>query len=379
MSEYHHPSYFIQQAGSQSGEYFDDILGVNDFNVQDLDYGFGNDQFLEQPEELPNDQAILPAEDYLNHEEPQESLPNVDVESQFDANEFWEGQGEVSSVENTFPATEHPTHGQPRHDESNGSSPSRNDLNEFVDQEDFPNLQNTIPAYDPFSNVQAEDVLANGQQHIHFEVGDDEWDDFPEIPDTVAQNEHRIEKPLEKAKRTGSSNHNSRSQHTHKHVSPVYHVSNPQGDFNIPAASPNLYSVENGEGSVANTPGIDSGYGTLDPSREGTSGQLSAAPYQMNNAAQRSGLGNMQNGQGPAYASQHPGTDNKCKKVKKQAKEKPAESDPNFDPANDLNYYAEDPDTGVIESRRRNGWGRTGTRNGVEVWLNPETDEWRKS
>lgn len=346
MSEYHHPSYFIQQAGSQSGEYFDDIFGVNDFNVQDLDYGFGNDQFLEQPDELPNDQAILPAEDSLNHEEPQESLPNVDVHSQSDANEFWEGQGEVSSLENTFPSNEHPTHGQPRHDESNGPSPSRNDLDEFVDREDFSSLQNTIPAYDPFRNIQPEEVLANGQQQ--YSDFNEEWDDFPEIPDTVA------------------------------HGNPVYHATNPQGNLNIPAASPNLYSVENGEGSVANTPGIDSGYGTLDPSQEGTSGQLSAAPYQMNNAAQQSGPGNMQNGQGPAYASQHPGANNKGRKGKKQAKEKPAESDPNFDPANDLNYYAEDPDTGVIESRRRNGWGRTGTRNGVEVWLNPETDEWRK-
>lgn len=127
---------------------------------------------------------------------------------------------------------------------------------------------------------------------------------------------------------------------------PTHDVPSPQEDLELFAAG---QTAENGEVSKINTPGADSGCGTLDPSPEATE---------------------------PASQGQKTNTDNedgtKVKKVR-------AEADPNFDPANDLYCYPEDPMTGVVESRRHEGWGRTGMRNGLEVWFNPKTEEWLES
>lgn len=181
---------------------------------------------------------------------------------------------------------------------------------------------------------------------------------------------------LQKLKRTGSSKHGG---HAQKHASPVYHTPNPQDRFNPSSASPDLPTVENGEGPVISASGIDSGCGKYIPARDATFGPFSTTPDQVSNAVGIPSLGNIYNSRNPAYPSPYQETYNEdVADDVEEAEIEVEDKEPGFDPAADLNYYAEDPKTGVIESRRRKGWGRTGMRNGVEVWFNPKTEEWRK-
>lgn len=347
------------------------------------DSNFDHEELLKEQEKIAEMLQTVSAMESVSQEQPQEGLANVDPQSSYQPNEVPEYEGETSGLPDTNTLTDNASHDQPQADllaEGHQSEPEPKESVE--DRGEVPSLRNLIPAEDSFAEIQQEDSLTDSQNQAEFEFdmsASENWQNlvangsFSQIPYTDTHDEQRISKRAEKPKQSGTAKHKSRRQDSQSHTSPVYHAPSPQLRFSTSAA---LHSVGYGEGPFVNTPGIDSGYGTLNPSREATFGPLSATPNQTSNAVQHSGLANMHDGLDPVYSSHHPGTYTACTEG---AKKEAAEDDQNFDPADDLNHYPEDPTTGVIESRRRKGWGRTGTRNGVEVWFNPETKQWRKS
>ena len=335
----------------------------------EIDY----DELRREQEAIARMLQMNATEEPSSFDDATKSLAGTQQEPQYEVEEAVEDQGRPSKLQSTIFENKFANHGQqpvvlPNEDhqeqvESNAfgevhegmriphrTDPGNDSFN--FDQSQLGLLNAGLPAgFDPEQYRKEREELASaslqhGQSEFQFDFGfpDSRSDpvNYPitgessSLPDTVADNEQRVQKRLQKAKQTASSkpkDHHHRPA-VQKQMKPAYHASSPQGEHDKSAAG---QIVENGEGSKVNTPGVDSGYGTLNPSPEATD---------------------------PASSGQNINTDNEGgQKVKKGR----AEAEPNFDPANDLNHYPEDPETRVVESRRREGWGRTGTRRGVEV------------
>ena len=339
------------------------------------------DELMAEQEEIARMLNAIAANEPTSHEQPRDSLPDTNRVPQYEV----EDQLGVSSLQNTIPEGASANHGQQQFGLPNDEHQDHSELNAFGEfNEGMRSLQRIHPANDSSNFGQSqvdllneefphgfdleqfrkdeEELASAGPQtsgpgfQLDFDFSDIRSDlahntitgGFSNTPDIVADNEQRVQKRLQKAKQTGSSKSKNRRPPVRKQIRPVHHAPNPQGDASTSVATRIPPNLDNGEGSEVNTPGVDSGYGTLNPSPETTD---------------------------PAYSNNNINTNNEGVKKTKKVR---AEADPDFDPANDLNYYPEDPETGVIESRRREGWGRTGLRNGVEVWFNPDTEEWRK-
>lgn len=399
-----------EMAGDQN------VLQINEHSNHDqgqagLPYGILHsrseewNEALDEREEVLDTRNVVSANVPASHE-PQGSLPNVEHRSQDAPKQFTENRGK-SPDQDVPPQSSSLNSSQPQEDSANGGHHSQSESNESREsQQDLPSLQAPSSATDSFNfedtdfgipdpeplpefdleryrldgEGQASAGMPNGGQQ-----SDDEFD-FSDIlsgpanqtildgssrtPELVADDEQRVQKRLRKAKQTGSSKPKHRRAPTQKRLSPK-----PQGGSITSTARPSIRPVRSGDDSGVNRLGIDPGYGTLKHFPKRTFGPFPATPYQMGSAVQQSGFDNTHGGQFQAYSSQEP---EEYDEDVAEVGEDIAESDPNFNPANDLNYYTEDPKTGVRESRRRKGWGRTGTRNGVEVWFNPKTGEWRK-
>lgn len=375
----------------------------------DLPYGIFDveepNEELKGREEVSEVQDVASAKERASHEKAQKKLPNAEHRSQHELNDISDTQGELPDLQDVPPQVGSSSSSQPQEGPVDGGHHSLSESNDNREShQDPPSLQDPSSATDSFYfpdtdfGISPAELLpdfdlerykleggeeASAGMPNNGQLPNDEFD-FSNIlnksvdhtipdgssraPDLVADDEQRVQKRLGKAKQRGSSKARQRGPLLSKQHAPDLH-----GNLDTSAAGPSTRAANNGQDSVFRKSGIDSVYGN--PSQGPTRGSLLVTPYQMNNAIQRSGSGNMRGGQSPAHSSQHP---EEYGEDEADADEDIAESDPNFNPANDLNYYAENLNTGVIESRRRKGWGRTGMRNGVELWLNPETGEWRK-
>lgn len=379
MSGEHQPSYSAQQTGSENGDYYDDLLGVETFDARDFERDFGDFEFSDFPEEPTSKQDVVPTETPLSHGKPQENQPNAEVRSYVDANESAELQ-EVSSLQDIIPADRVSSCDQPQVVQSNGEHETHFDLNDFEDGEDSLDHQNSISPQNSFGNDQLEGGLNNSQPLFQFEFSAEDWkayddhmanEDFPEIPDTETQHGQRIERRLEKAKSSGDSKHHSRQQHhAYQHVGPVYH--DPYSPGNIDDSSNLTESpMDSRQWSAVNTPAMDSGYGTAAMSRETTHALMSATPYQLGNTVGHSSSGNMQGASYDMYAAANSPTDDTHGAYDEDDEEEDVPSQPTFE-------TFEERDPLIVQNPRKAKWGQTGTRNGLEVWFNPETSKWRK-
>lgn len=163
--------------------------------------------------------------------------------------------------------------------------------------------------------------------------------------------------------------------------------------------------VDNQQWSAVDTPGADSGNATASLPTETTRGPGSTAPYQLGNAVDHSSLGNMQGGSGDVDTTANPVTDENNdvhedenedgeddengdeKEDEEEDEDEDVDVDVNVPHDTDFETY-EEHDPLIVETpppppkenskRPPPKWGRTGTRNGQEVWFNPTTSKWRK-
>ena len=379
MSGEYQPSYSAQQTGAENWDYYDDLLGVEPYDAHNFERDFGGFEFSDFPEESTSEQNVASAETLLTHGQPQEGLLNAEVLSHVDANESGEIQ-EVSSLGIPMPANGAPSYNRSQAPHSNGEHETQFDFNDFEHGEEFQDLQNFISAQDSFGTDQLEGGLGNGQPQFQFEFSAEDWkayddhmanEDFSGIPDTGIQHEQRVERRLEKAKSSGTSKHHSRQQHhPNQHVGPVYY--DPYSPGNIDNSS-NLTEcpMDGRQLSAVNTPVLDSGYGTAMMSRETTNGLMSAPQHQLGDTIGYSSLGNMQLGSSDMYAAAYPPANGAYDAYDEEDEEEDVPSQPTFE-----TYEEHDPL--IVQNSRKAKWGRTGTRNGLEVWFNPETSKWRK-
>ena len=362
MSHYP-PSYFLQQSENDR----DNTIDPSIFPEASLDYLFADDEVPAYPDGPVGDQNAIPEITDRNssgHEEPQGNFTNREPQLEVDYDELTREQEGISRMLESFVANEPSSL-----DDANESLPfqeSQYEVEESVEnQAGASGPQNTIGNVSanhgqqqagPPNDEHPEQVDPNAFEEFHHEIRNLQgaryigtWESS-EIPDAVADDDQRIQKRLQKAKQTGTCKPKDRRRRpaAQKQSKPAHNTFSPQGNLDTSAAGHNPQILNNGERSEGNTPGVDSGYGTLNPSPEAVE---------------------------PANSGHNINTNNEGVKKVREAR---AEADPSFDPANDLNHYPEDPATGVIESRRRPGWGRTGLRNGVEVWFNPFTEAWGK-
>ena len=361
MSDYS-PSYFAEQSEHDQG----DLLDPSIVDESNLDYLFAEvDAPAYQDRQVGNSNAIteITEDDFSAHEGPQAGLINEGSEPEIDYDELQRDQEAIALMLQTIAANEPGSL-----DDANESLPvteqgPQYEVSESEDQGRAPSLKHDNPENDPANQRFRKDEkevasagLGHGQPGFQFDLDTPgprsdpvnhtiTWDSSS-LRETVVDHDQRVQRRLQKAKQTESSKPKDRRRRpaVQKQDRSAHHVSSLQDDLDTSAPG---QTVEDGEGSIVNSPGVDSGYGTLNPSPEATD---------------------------PASPGQDTKPDNEGgKKVRKVR----AEADPDFDPAHDLYYYPEDPKTGVIESRRREGWGRTGMRKEVEVWFNPDTKEWR--
>ena len=360
----HPPSYFLQQ----SEDYQDNPLDPSMFDESNLDYLFADDQPLAYPDGLVSGQNAIPEiteQHSSSHEVPQGDFTNEEHQLESDYDELMREQEAISRMLETFAAQEPSSLDDAN--ESLSIQESQYEVEESVEDQggvSQSSLPNSILENNSANHGQQQVGLPNDRNQEQVEpkafgefhagtrklqcAGNTVVGGTPAFPDAVADDEQRIQKRLQKAKQTATSKPRDRRRRpaTQRQIKPAHNASGPQGDLETSAAGHDLQATKKGEASEVNTPGVDSGYGTLNPSPEAME---------------------------PANSGQDINTNDEAVTKAKSVR---VEADPNFDPANDLNHYPEDPETGVTESRQRPGWGRTGLRNGVEVWFNPYTEEW---
>lgn len=129
----------------------------------------------------------------------------------------------------------------------------------------------------------------------------------------------------------------------------------------------------------ANTPGADSVYDPAARSRGSTHSVTPAIPHQANNAVQRPEPSSAHRApSATTTAVRHPPADNHADSDDEYFNESDEESEgSSVSDHPDFETYAEN-DPLIVPDPPRQNWGRTGRRNGQEVWFNPEIKLWRK-
>ena len=338
MSEYELPSQFVEDG--QNEENFDDLLDLELFGGADVD----GEQALNLPDESINQQDVAPSGTPGVHEQEQEDPSNADVLPPLNFDDFLEPQDFVSDPENGI-----------RDNEALGGVSA---------QAGLPDLEHQPQsgAADPSGTG----LPANGQTNLEqlpqfdFDVfNSQEWRDYANTGadldiDDILGTAVREEQQSQDHELEG---YNYGQDNLGQDVGTSSHLVEPL--------------TASRQRSPANTPSVDSGYGTAAMSREATHGLTPATPHQAEHAVGRPRPSNAQLGQSATTtAARHPlageyaDTDDE------------SESSSVSDEVEYATYEQNDPL--ILEDPPQDKWGRTGMRNGQEVWFNPETHKWRK-
>ena len=214
----------------------------------------------------------------------------------------------------------------------------------------------------------------NGLQQFQFEFNAEELnqiDDlvagrsFAEVPDTDAHDDQRISKRLEKGKGESSQDH------SHKQKRPAYH--SPYSHEAVEDSYDHVSPSGSQQLSAVNTPIVDSGYGTARMSRGSTNGLIPTTSKQSNHVVGQASHGGTQ-----TIPIINPST-NEADADTDDAEDSDSDDDLDEDVPNDVTFETyEENDRLIVEDPPRKNRGRTGVRNGHEVWFNPKTSKWRK-
>lgn len=377
MSEAHHPSYFLQQPEELDGNYYDDILGQNTFDVDNFDVDFGNNEHY--PEEATSDQNIGPVKDHLNHKQPQAGLAHKEKKVQVDQEESGEDREDLSTLQNLATAYDQLNHEGPQAALSSEECQIDSDPNEFFgDRDDFSNLQKPS-TQGSFNNGQLEDSVANGQQQFGSEFNANDWNIYEnhigngglsEIPETEAHHQQRILKRLEKGR------HEGRQNRAHKHVSALQYEQYSHGSFGTPL-NPSQLVVDSQQQLAVNTPGIDSARGTASMPREMTHGPVLGTSSKLSNIAGYPTFVNVPGSSGGMniMINSSLDQDHGSREEENEEDEEDEEDDVPHQPTFET-YGEHDPL--IVQDPRQEKRGLTGRRNGQQVWFNPDTSKWRK-
>ena len=337
MSDSGLPSQFVNDI--QDEENFDNSLDLELFGDDAVDADFDGDQALNVPDHtlnVPDDsinqQDVAPSETQGVHEQQQEVTSNPDLQPSFNFDEWLKPQDFVPGPENGII--------------DNGQAGENRPLEEPVDL-----------------NQSQVDLTVGGTQP---QIGLD--DPSAGHPSSIGQPADGLTN-LEQVPEFNFDTFN---------VEEWQNYANTGADVDIDdiLAGTSFNHVEaltaSRQQSSVPTPAADSGYGTAPVSRQPTRGQTPATPNQVHNAVRRPGVSIAQ---GPlnatATAARHP--------LAEEYADTDDESE-NSNVSDELGYETyEANDPLIVEDPPQEKWGRTGQRNGQQVWFNPETHKWQPS
>ena len=336
MSDYDLPSQFVEDA--QNEENFDHLLDLELFGEDQSGAVVEGEQALNH-DDSPNQQDVAPSGTPGVQDQQQEVSSNADVLPPLNFDDFVEPQDSVLDPENGIADNEA--------------------LGGVSVQAGLPDLE-----YQPQSGAadpSGTGLQTNGQINLEqlpqfdFDVlNSQEWRDYA---NTGAD--------LDIDDILGTAVREEQQSQDHEQEGHNYGQENLGQDIGTSS-----YQVEpltaSRQGSHVNTPGVDSGYSTAAMSRESTHGLSPATPHQNNNAVRR-----------PAETSRATTT-----AARHRLAEEYADTDDEYESSSvsdEVEYETyEENDPLIVEDPPKEKWGRTGLRNGQEVWFNPETHQWRK-
>lgn len=155
----------------------------------------------------------------------------------------------------------------------------------------------------------------------------------------------------------------------------------PQGNIDD-SFNPAQLPVNSQQWSPFTTPVIDAGYDTAGISRGASDGPVPAKHNELVNAVEHSSASNTQGASYSIYSATHSFAEEGSAamgdaEADESEDEEEEEEEDLPDQVKFETYIENDPL--IVQSPRQRGWGRTGTRNGQEVWFNPRNLRWRKS
>ena len=363
MSDSGLPSQFVDVP--QNEENSDALLDFELFGDDDSGADVGEEQGHNLPDESINQQVVSPSQTPNIDEQQQEDPSNPDLEPSFNFDEWLKSQDFVPGPENGI--IDNGQAGQSRpHEEPIDLNQSQVDLTVGGTQTQL-GLDDPSAGH-PSSIGQPADGLTNLEQvpEFNFDAFDvEEWQNYANTGANVDIDDI-LNAGVQEEQQTQDQ---EQGQHTDHQVfaddraGATDHTAYPQGNFGSASGHvrPPMASRQQ---SPVPTPAADSGYGTRR--------QTPATPNQANNAVGRLGPSNAQGAlSARATAARHPLAEEHSDIGDE------SESSSGTDEVEYPTYRADDPF--IVEDPLQEEWGRTGQRNGQEVWFNPETNEWQPS
>ena len=359
MSDSGLPSQFVDVP--QNEENSDALLDLELFGDDNSGADIDGEQGLNLLDESTNQQDVAPSGSPGVHEQQQEDPSNPDLELSFNFDEWLESQEFVSAPENGI-----------ANNETLGEVPSQAGLMGGDDQA-HPHLAE-LGAADPSSTGRPTEGLTNLEQvpEFNFDAFNvEEWQNYANTGANVDIDD------ILRAGEEQQTQDQKQGQHTDHQVfaddraGATDHTAYPQGNFGSASGHvrPPMASRQQ---SPVPTPAADSGYGTRR--------QTPATPNQANNAVVRPGPSNAQGASRAINtAARHPLAEDHADIGDDLFNEfdDESESSCHIDEVEYPTYRADDPL--IVEDPPQEEWGRTGQRNGQQVWFNPETKEWQPS
>ncbi len=376
MSDYFVPGHFLQDL--QSGATHDDTSAFDAFNDVDFDAAFGDVQFLENLGELPlgqeqmpesrlNQQVQLPSgsDDLFRDQEllsiSQDAIlesntsqsdqananePNEDCQPLSDPYEALNDKDEVSSDPKPTPTTDSPKHDQSLEIQKAEEHQSQDNLSEFFeDQREASSLHNTILENHSTNIVQSQPSLPN--KDYQYETGFDDFEQDEEEREYV--DELVTYDPFNNSQPGGDLTNDQEALEFQFDI----FASKEWQDYASDAANRDLADILGSD--AHDEPRMDHQIGVERHER---------SQVQTDQQAQ------LAHSMPQLYISNN----NSTQPTQPQDREHERVSDQVT-----FETYEENDPLITVDHPIQKGWGRTGKRNGEEVWFNPETRKWQPS
>ena len=347
----------------------------------------GLPEVVHQPQDVPSKSAgygdevsrlpeINPANKLFNGDL-QENQPHEEYQAQYDSNGSIEDQAGSSRLQDFALANDADSHGQHQNFLPSGIHQDQFEPNDFVQgHEEFALLQNRDPGSRSSNIDQPQVGLVSGYNQPQFNpieliIHDSSRIDQPtyDLTNDDQPQEYQVEI-------FDSDEWKAFQEHAAKVLGTGVQIEQRTVDH-----GQELYIGHQDGGVTINTSALNSGQGTAGIPRDPTGDLQSSTPIHLNTAAEHS---SPDDPQGPSAALKTAASSPVDEELAAIDDAKSDDSDEEYEEENGPNqatfetYEAQDPLIQVDEETPKRGRGRTGKRNGEEVWFNPKTSKWRK-
>ena len=420
MSENFVTSDFVQEL--QNGDAYDDLLDFGTFDFEGLEPVLGDDHFLEDPARIEYQEEQDSADKATSEEHPQAKLSCEEGEEKADLDDLLEREDGLSSPQGAFSALEtitngHIRAGSPTHEHQSSKQPGKS-------IEDGDNIT-TRPANDSYNDGQHQDTQSIVMTQPQHSLIDDIQDqaDVSSSQDIISQQVstpsglQQVSLPDEEHQQQDGRNNLRNSQEgkvapkNMESTNDPFKFDHPQlgpssGDFALQEDALNLAAPEGLESRQTVddipesqtvfedefSPGSDEWKDYVARAAHSNLAELlgddtqedpwildigdSGRPESPQNLvdAHRSLISHepiSHTNAGSPSASTHPYIYSHQNQSDREVEGRTVSNAVAFE-------TFEEDDPSIVVAPQQKGWGRTGTRNGQEVWFNPETSEWRK-